>query len=137
ATWLPQHRTTGDHEFDEGSRMDIRQAEFSTKFFSSLFHAPDANPNAVRLQVGNSLANSLAIVSHGNHDLSFPLRQRDPHLLAFRMPEDVGQSLLNNSKNSGLHLGREPGKFGGLNLKGGLNPAALGKPLHVPGKRRQ
>src|ERR1700730_14956707 len=102
--WLPQHRTTGNHEFDEGSRMHIRQPQFSTKFLRPLFHASYANSDAILFLFDDSLADPFAIVSHGNHDLPFPLRQSNPYPLRFGMPKDIGQSLLDNSKSSGLYL---------------------------------
>jgi hypothetical protein len=53
--------------------MRIRQPQLATKFAGSLFHASDANSNAIRLQFGNSLVDSLAIVPHGNYDAFFLL----------------------------------------------------------------
>ena len=94
--------------------MHIRQPQLSTKFAGTLFHASDADSNAIRLQFRNSLVDSLAIVSHRNHDHPFLLRQRNPHLACFRMPEDVGQRLLNDSEDCGLHFRGQPRKIARL-----------------------
>jgi hypothetical protein len=80
---LSQDQTTGDHEFDKGSRIRIRQPQLSTKFAGSLFHATDAHANAIRLHLSNSLTDSLSIVSHGNHDPPFCLSHGNPHLTGF------------------------------------------------------
>src|SRR5580658_5075956 len=87
---LPQHQTKGNCELDEGPRVGIRQPQLSAKFPGALFHASNANSDTVRLQFGNSLIDSLAIVPHGNHDVLFFLSQGDLHLASFGMPEDIG-----------------------------------------------
>ena len=78
--WLSQHRTAGNHNFDEGARMGVRESQLSTKFFGALLHASDADSNAVRLQLGNSPVDPFAIITHGHHDLTIFLAQSNPHL---------------------------------------------------------
>ena len=82
-SWHSQHRTGWNHKFDEGAGLGIRESQLSTKFFGALLHASDAHSNAVRLQLGNSPADSLAIIAHGNYDHIFFLAQCNPHLSRF------------------------------------------------------
>src|ERR1700678_1091008 len=52
------------------------------------------------------------------------------------MPEDIGQCFLNDPEGCGLYLRRQPWKIPGLNLERRFDAAALGKSIHIPGKRR-
>jgi hypothetical protein len=113
--------------------MGIRQAQLATKLFGTLFHASDANANAIRLLFGDFLADAFAIIAHCYHDRPFPLRQRNPHLACFRMAENIGQSLLYDAKDSGFHFGCEPGKLRGLDVKRRFNATAFGESFHIPG----
>src|ERR1700683_304947 len=136
-TGLSQHRTAGNHEFDERSRMCITQPQLSAKFFGALFHAADPHSNAVRLKFLNFSRDSLAIVPHRNHNDSFPLSQCDPYFARFGMPENIGERLLNDAEDCGLYLGAQPRKIARLHVESGFYNASLGEPLHRSGKRRQ
>src|SRR5271165_2349188 len=117
--------------------MHIAQPQLSTKFFGTLFHAANPNSNTIRLKLHNSPPDSLAIVSNGHYDHSFPLSQGNPHLARFGVPENIGQSFLNDSKDSRLYLSRQPRKIGRQYVERRFDSATLGESLNVPGKRRQ
>src|SRR5258708_8267688 len=84
-----QARTVRDETLDQSSGVHIRQAQFSAKFFSALFHAANPHPDTVGFKVYNLFTDSFAIVSYRNYEHSIFLRQTDPHLVRPGMPENV------------------------------------------------
>src|ERR1700674_752689 len=132
--WLQQYRLGRNPKFEEGSRIGIGQSQFSAKFLGALFHATNANANALRAQICNPLVDSLAIVQYGHHYQPILLIQGNPHLLSSRMPEHICERLLNNSEDRRLDFRHKPGEIGRLDIEKRCDTTPLCEPFHVPGK---
>src|SRR6185503_7547429 len=81
----------------------------SAKLAHSLPHPRHANPRATRLDLGQPLGrDSLAPVAHFQQQLSGLTRNANLGFLALRMPVDIGQALLDESKDHEFDVAWEP-----------------------------
>ena len=60
----------------------------------------------------------LAVVTHHDHDPLFFVAQHNPTLACLRMSKDISQGFLNDAKDSGFQLLRQPGEVARLDLDG-------------------
>ena len=63
----------GDDDFDDGSRIRIRQAQTASEFIDALPHSADANPDTVGTKLNHLFFNSFAIVAHRHDDTAVTL----------------------------------------------------------------
>ena len=115
----------GNDNFNDGTGVGVCQSQTSAEFTDALSHPADADSNAFRPQLNHLLFNSLAIVAHSDHDVALTLGDTDSTIPRSGMPEHIGQGLLDDAKNSSLHLRPEPPKIRWLDLEVNFNSAAL------------
>ena len=133
---IARQRFDWNSDFHKSSRVGIPNTQFAAKLLDPLPHAANANANSVGPAFRHSFRNSLAVVAHCSYDLTIFLHQGYPCFARSGMPEDVGYSFLHDAENCSLHLGRQPGKVGGLHLQLDIDAAALGESFQVTLKRR-
>ena len=89
----------GNSERQGSARFPGFNVHASAKLTHAFAHSWHANSRAAGLDSCQPLGrNSLAPVKHFQHQLSFLTRDANLCFLALRMPVDVGQALLNESK---------------------------------------
>src|SRR5580700_3141246 len=90
--------------FDERTGIGIGQSQFPTKLFGALSHPCQTNAQTSGSHLYNLRTDSLAIVTDPYHHMSVLLTQRNPSLTCSRMPEDVGEGLLNDAEDCGFQI---------------------------------
>ena len=106
-----------NNNFDERTRIRVGHSQIPTKLFGSLPHPCQTNAQAARSHLRNLQTDSFAIVADPYHHLSVLLTQRNPSLTCSRMPEDVGEGLLDDAEDCSFQIGCEPRGISGLYLE--------------------
>ena len=105
--FLGNHTAGRDDDLDERTGICVGQPQFPTKLFGALSHSCQANAHATGSHLRNLGTDSIAIVTNRYHHLIILSTQRNPSLTCFRMPEDVGEGLLNDAKDCSFQIARE------------------------------
>jgi hypothetical protein len=125
-------RCGGDHNFEEGSRLIIRQRNSPPNSLARCRMPPIPDAHFLRTQFRNALINSLAIVEHRDDDAPVSLVQVDPDLPSLRRAGTRWSGPLARCGRPRFRLPcRAAGNPGGTSKKVS-NATSLGQTLRIP-----
>src|SRR5579864_1743439 len=99
-----------DYDFYQRSGIRVGEAQTATQLGNTLPHSADPNPHTFRFQLDHLLVNSLAVIANGDQHTAVALADCDLAVLRSRVPEHVGQGLLDDAEDRRLQLWLEPGQ---------------------------
>lgn len=117
--------TRGNNYLNNCAGVRVRKAQSSSELGDTLPHAADSNSNAIWTQLNYFLFDAFAIIANRNYDVPFFFEQTHDSIPGSRMPEHVGEGLLNDSEDRRFHFRLQAPNIGRLDFKPNLNSTSF------------